>query len=63
MSIITVGVDLAKNVFAVRGVDEHGRPILIKSKVPREQVLSLIVQKGSQPLVESSAQPGRSSLN
>ena len=25
MSIITVGIDLAKNVFAVHGVDENGK--------------------------------------
>jgi transposase len=26
MSIITVGIDLAKNVFAVHGVDDNGKP-------------------------------------
>ena len=26
MAILYVGIDLAKNVFAVRGVDEHGKP-------------------------------------
>jgi hypothetical protein len=26
MGIVHVGVDLAKNVFAVHGVDEHGKP-------------------------------------
>ena len=25
MSIITVGIDLAKNIFAVHGVNEHGK--------------------------------------
>ena len=30
MSIITVGIDLAKNVFAVHGVDETGKAVLIK---------------------------------
>ena len=25
MSILYVGIDLAKNVFAVHGVDEHGK--------------------------------------
>ena len=42
MSIITVGIDLAKNIFAVHGVDENGKAALIKPKVSREQLLPLI---------------------
>lgn len=42
MSIITVGIDLAKNVFAVHGVDENGKAVLVKPKVTREQLLPLI---------------------
>ena len=37
MSIVTVGIDLAKNVFAVHGVDELGAAALVKPKVTREQ--------------------------
>ena len=44
MSIMTVGIDLAKNVFAVHGVDEHGKAVLIKPKVSRDQLLPLIAQ-------------------
>jgi len=44
MSIITIGIDLAKNVFAVHGVDEDGKVALVKPKVSREQLLPLIVQ-------------------
>ncbi len=44
MSIITVGIDLAKNVFAVHGVDEIGKAVLVKPKVPRDQLLMLIAQ-------------------
>lgn len=44
MSIVTIGIDLAKNVFAVHGVDEAGKPILIKPRVPRDQLLALIAQ-------------------
>lgn len=29
MAIVFVGIDLAKNVFAIHGVDEHGRPALV----------------------------------
>ena len=44
MSIITVGIDLAKNVFAVHGVDDSGKAVLVKPKVSREQLLPLMVQ-------------------
>jgi transposase len=44
MSIITVGIDLAKTVFAVHGVDETGKPVLLKPKVSREQLVPLIAQ-------------------
>ncbi len=29
MRIVTVGIDLAKNVFAVHGVDDNGKPVLV----------------------------------
>ncbi len=44
MSIITVGIDLAKNVFAVHGVDENGKAALVKPKVPRDKLLELVAQ-------------------
>ena len=44
MSTITVGIDLAKNVFAVHGVDDNGKAVLVKPKVAREQLLALIAQ-------------------
>ena len=44
MSIITVGIDLAKNVFAVPGVDDTGKPELDRPKVPRVGLLPLIAQ-------------------
>ena len=44
MSIITVGIYLAKNVFAVHGVDDNGKAALVKPKVLREQLLPLIAQ-------------------
>ena len=42
MSILYVGIDLAKNVFAVHGVDEHGRPALVRASVPRAKLHALI---------------------
>ncbi len=44
MSIMTVGIDLAKNVFAVHGVDETGRAALVKPKVARANLLDLVAQ-------------------
>ncbi len=35
--IITVGLDLAKNVFQVHGADASGRPVLHK-KLRRDQI-------------------------
>lgn len=42
MTIVTVGIDLAKNVFAVHGVDEAGKPALVRPEVPRAKLLELI---------------------
>ena len=42
MSIITIGIDLAKNIFAVHGVNENGHAELVKPKVARDPLLPLI---------------------
>lgn len=42
MAIVSVGIDLAKNVFAVHGVDESGKPALVRPSVPRAKLLELI---------------------
>ncbi|WP_157637206.1 hypothetical protein [Cupriavidus sp. UYPR2.512] len=34
----------AKNVFAIHGVDEAGKAVLVKSKVSRDQLVPLIAQ-------------------
>ncbi len=44
MAIIAIGVDLAKNVFAVHGVDETGKAVLIKPNVRRDALLELIAK-------------------
>ena len=43
--IITVGLDLAKNVFQVHGADASGRAVL-RSKLRRAQVLEFFGQLG-----------------
>ena len=42
MAIVFVGIDLAKNVFAVHGVDEAGKPALVRPSVPRGKLAELI---------------------
>lgn len=42
MAIVYVGIDLAKNVFAVHGVDEHGKPALVRPKVARDKLHELV---------------------
>ena len=44
MNIITVGIDLAKHIFAVHGVSETGQAVLIKPKVARDQLHTLVAQ-------------------
>lgn len=42
MKVTTVGIDLAKNVFQVHGVDEHGKAVLRK-QLRRDQIASFFV--------------------
>lgn len=42
MTILTVGIDLAKNVFAVHGVNEAGKAALVRPAVPRDKLHALI---------------------
>ena len=42
MVIVSVGIDLAKNVFAVHGVEESGKPALVRPSVPRARLLELV---------------------
>lgn len=42
MSIITLGIDLAKQVFALHGVDIDGHTVLRKPRVSRDQLLSIV---------------------
>ncbi len=39
MNATTIGLDIAKNVFQVHGVDRHGKPVLRK-QLKRNQVLA-----------------------
>lgn len=41
-TIVTIGIDMAKNVFATHGVDATGKPVLLRPRVPRATLLELI---------------------
>jgi transposase len=42
--VTVVGIDLAKNVFAVHGIDASGKPCLVRPNVRRDQLLELLAQ-------------------
>ena len=42
MRILFIGIDLAKNVFALHGVDEAGKPALVNPNVARGRLLELV---------------------
>jgi transposase len=42
LAILTVGIDLAKNVFALHGVNEAGKPELMRPSVPRAKLNALV---------------------
>ena len=42
MTILTVGIDLAKNVFALHGVNEAGKPELPRPSVSRAKLNALV---------------------
>jgi hypothetical protein len=41
-AIVTISIDLAKNVFAIHGVDATGKPALVRPSVPRAKLLEII---------------------
>lgn len=49
MAIMTIGIDLAKNVFAVHGVNEPGKPELVQPEVPRAKLIELIASVPPMP--------------
>lgn len=42
MKLSAVGIDLAKNVFQVHGIDQHGK-VLVKKQPRRDKVASFFV--------------------
>ena len=45
MKVISVGIDLAKNVFSMHGIDEHGKTVM-KRTVSRNKVMEVMVGIG-----------------
>ena len=48
MKITTIGIDLAKNVFQVHGVDERGRAVL-KKQLKRDQMAAFFAKLPAVP--------------
>ncbi len=44
MTMVTVGIDLAKNVYQIHDVDSHGKTVL-KQKIKRNQLTAFFVNK------------------
>jgi hypothetical protein len=44
VAIVTVGINLTKNVFAVYGVDATGKTVLLRPCVPRTKLTELMNQ-------------------
>jgi transposase len=42
MAIVTLGIDLAKNVFALHGVDATGKPVLVRPNLARGKLLGVV---------------------
>jgi transposase len=42
MKLSTVGIDLAKNVFQVHGIDQHGK-VLVKKQLRRDQMATFFL--------------------
>lgn len=43
-TIVTVGIDLAKDIFAVHGIDETDNPALVSPEVPHAKPLERLAQ-------------------
>ena len=59
-AIVSVGIDLAKKVFAVHGVDESGKPALVRPSVPRARLIEFIASLP--PCLSNEWSPWRASF-
>ena len=44
-TIVSLGIDLAKNVFALHGVDAAGKPVLMRLSVRRSALVELVARR------------------
>jgi len=58
MKITTVGIDLAKNVFHVHGVDQRGK-VVVQKRLRRQQVLTFFTPKTGSELIFALTQNNR----
>ncbi len=62
MAVITIGIDLAKNVLQIHGVDEHGK-CKLKKRIKRSQMATFFANMSPCLIgMESCAGRGFSSL-
>jgi len=54
MAIVCVGIDLAKNVFAVHGINEAGCPELVRLAVPHHRLPTLSARQ----MISDAEPPG-----
>ena len=62
-AILTIGIDLAKNVFAVHGVDATGKPALVRPSVPRAKLSRAHISEPALSAMSSHGSNGNQSLN
>ena len=57
MAIVTIEIDLAKSVFAVHGVNEFGKPELVRPKVLHAKLIERITNVPAMPDRHASVRP------
>jgi transposase len=63
IAIVTVGIDLAKEVFAVHGVDQTGKAALVGPVVRRAALFEMIAKLRPMPLVKAQDRGLQSASN
>lgn len=51
MTVVFLGIDLAKNVFALHGVDAAGKPCLVRPQVRRDQLAELVARLAAAAMI------------
>ena len=57
-TVSVIGIDLAKNVFALHGINSADKPVLVRPSVRREQLLALLLAQLSPCVIGMEACSG-----